>query len=205
MSGFQALLDRRRMCRSFRDEPIAPGVVRRVLSAATRAPAAGNSDGLDLVVLEGPQAAARYWEVTLPPARREAFRWPGLLRAPLLILPVADPGAYVARYGEPDKRSSGLGGGPDAWPVPYWTVDAAFAAMLVQLAALDEGLGVLFFGLFDHEDAVRVAFGVPDDRVLIGTLAVGWPDGGDGPGRSAGRSRRELDRIVHRGAWGRTG
>jgi nitroreductase len=189
------------MCRSFRADPLAPDVVERVLAAAGRAPAAGNSDGLDLLVLEGGAQTSRYWDITLPDERRSGFRWPGLLRAPLLVIPCADPGAYLDRYAEPDKVASGLGGEATAWSVPYWTVDAAFAAMLMQIAALDEGLGVLFFGLFDHAGAVMEAFGVPPTRQPVGTLAIGVPDELDEPGRSASRPRRALDAIVHRGRW----
>lgn len=189
------------MCRSFRPDPLAPDLVDRVLAAATRAPAAGNSDGLDLIVLQGPEQTARYWDLTLPTDRRARFGWPGLLRAPLLVIPIADPAAYVDRYGEPDKARTELGAGPDRWPVPYWTVDAAFAAMLIQLAALDEGLGVLFFGLFEHAPTVMEALGVPDGREPIGTLAIGVPDGADGPGGSAGRARRGPGEVVHRGGW----
>jgi nitroreductase len=188
------------MCRSFRSRPLAADSVSRVLAAASRAPAAGNSDGMDLLVLEG-DAVGRYWDVTLPEARRSGFRWPGLLRAPLLIIPVVDPQAYVARYAESDKQKSGLGSGADAWPVPYWTVDGAFAAMLMQLAALDEGLGVLFFGLFGHASAVMAEFGVPPGLQPIGSLAIGHPDDGDEPGRSASRARRSSERIIHRGGW----
>src|SRR5215210_5612475 len=72
---------------------------------------------------------------------------------------LADEGAYRRRYAEPDKARSGLADGP--WPVPYWHVDAGFAALLMLLTAVDAGLGELFFGVSDH-DGVRRTFGVPD-------------------------------------------
>ena len=53
---FAEVLRRRRMVRAFRPDPIPADVLDRVLGAARRAPAAGNSDGIDLVVLEGPAA-----------------------------------------------------------------------------------------------------------------------------------------------------
>jgi nitroreductase len=187
------------MVRSFAATPISAEVLDRVLRAGLRAPSAGNTQGTDLVVLEG-RETDRYWDVTLPVASRPAFAWPGLLRAPVLVMVVASPNAYAARYSEPDKSGSGLGT-VERWPVPYWHIDAAFTAMLVQLAAVDEGLGVLFFGIFDHTAAVRQALGIPDDRQPIGTIAIGHPAGDGRPGRSAGRARRTLDAVVHRGAW----
>lgn len=190
------------MVRAFQDTPIPGDVVRRVLRAGLRAPSAGNTQGTDLLVLDGPDETARYWDVTLPQARRERFAWPGLLRAPVLVIPVASPDAYVARYGEPDKARSGLGAGPDAWPVPYWYVDAAFLAMLIQLAAVDEGLGSLFFGVFGHEAALMEALGVPATHKPVGTIALGVPDAeAERPSASASRERRTLDQVVHRGGW----
>jgi len=73
-------LRHRRMVRSYQDTPVADAVLDRVLGAARRAPSAGNTQGLDLVVLRGAETA-QYWDVTLPAPRRASFRWPGLLRA----------------------------------------------------------------------------------------------------------------------------
>lgn len=166
-----------------------------------RSPSAGNTQATDLVVLEGPSQTATYWDVTLPGRRRENFGHPGLLRAPVLVIPVVDPDAYIVRYGESDKSSTGLGEGPGRWPVPYWFADAAFASMLIMLAAADEGLGCLFFGIFDHERAVRLALGIPDGRRLLGTIALGYPSTDERPGRSVNRRRRTVDEVVHRGGW----
>lgn len=194
-------LRRRRMVRSFSSRPVDEAVLDRVLDASRRAPSAGNSQGLDLVVLVGDETA-RYWDVTLPAERRSSFRWPGLLRAPVLVVAVTDPQAYVARYAEGDKAATGLGTGADAWPVPYWFVDAGAAVENLLLAVVAAGLGACLFGPFGHEEAVREALGVPAGRRLVATIAVGHPDGGeDGPGRSADRARRPLDDVVHRGGW----
>jgi nitroreductase len=191
---------RRRMVRRFLDRPVPDEALHRILATALQGPSAGFAQGTDLLVLQGVDVA-RYWEVTLPPARRAAFPWPGLLMAPVIVVPVADPAAYVARYREPDKAVGGLGESADAWPVPYWLLDTAMAAMLALLATVDEDLGALFFGLFEHEDAVKEAFGVPGDRRPIGAIAIGYPDPDDRPSRSAARPRRPITDAVHRGRW----
>lgn len=188
------------MVRSFDRRAIASEVVERVLAAAARAPSAGNTQATALVVLEGADQTARYWDHTLPAERRAGFRWQGLLQAPVLILPVSDERAYRDRYAEPDKAATGLGGPAGEWPVPYWTVDAAFAAMLVLLAATGEGLGALFFGIFSGERALCADLGIPPGRVPIGTIALGWP-AADEPGRSSTRRHRPLDEVIHRGGW----
>lgn len=190
----------RRMVRAFQDRPLPAGTTDRLIELATHAPSAGFSQGWAFVVLEGPDQTARYWDVTLPPPRREGFTRPGLLRAPALIIPLAHPQAYVDRYGEPDKAASGLGTDADAWPVPYWLVDTAMGAMLILLGAVDEELGALFFGIFDHQDALMAELGVPPGYQPIGTIAVGYPDA-DRPSPSLARGRRPLDSLVHRGGW----
>ena len=194
-------LRRRHMVRSFLDRPVDPSALEAVLASASRTPSAGNSQGVDLVVLEGGDETSRYWDVTLPAERRAGFSWPGLLRAPILVVVAAAPDRYVARYAEGDKARPGLGEDRDAWAVPYWHVDAGMAVLAMLLTATDRGLGALFFGIFDHAPAVARALGIPTDRELVGTLAIGHPDPAAAVerGRSADRPRRTD--TVHRGTW----
>jgi nitroreductase len=195
-------LRRRRMVRAFRPDPVDPEALAQVLDAGRRAPSAGHSQGWAFVVLEGAAETARYWDVTLPAGRRAGFPWPGLLAAPVLVVPCARPAVYVARYAEDDKARTGLGAGADAWSVPYWFVDTGMASMAMLLAAVDVGLGACFFGLFDHEAALKTALGIPDDVRPVGTIALGHPaPDADRPSRSAARGRRRLDDVVHRGGW----
>jgi nitroreductase len=191
---------RRRMVRSFTDEPVAPGVVDDLVDLARRAPSAGNSQGVAFVALEGPEQTARYWDVALPEAKREGFGFPGLVTAPVLLVALVRPDTWVERYAEPDKAAHGLGTGAAAWPVPYWWVDSGMAVEHVLLGAVDAGLGACFFGLFDHEPAVLQALGVPAGWRGIGTIALGHA-APDTPGRSAARPRRTVQDVLHRGGW----
>ena len=73
--------------------------------------------------------------------------------------------------------------------------------MLILLTAVDEGLGALFFGIFDqHLDAFRTAFGVPPAYRPIGAIAVGHR-APDVPSPSLLRGRRPQDEVVHHGRW----
>ena len=190
----------RRMVRAFTDRPLPGALVDELLDLARRAPSAGNTRPWEFLVLRG-QAVPRYWDVTMPDAEvRARFRWPGLLSAPVLVVPYVRPGAYVDRYAEPDKAATGRGSGAGAWPVPYWWIDGGAAVQNLLLAATGAGLGACLFGQFEHEAAVRQAFGVPDDRRALGTVALGWP-APDEPGRSAGRRRPPLEEIVHHDRW----
>ena len=198
---FESVLASRRMCRDFVPDPIESDDLDAVLAASLRGPAAGNTAASDLLVLVGADVD-EYWSVTLPPQRRASFPWPGLLRAPVLVVPYVEPARYVERYAEPDKAASGLGAGEHAWEVPYWWVDGGASVMAMLLAAESRGLGALFFGQFSHEDAVRRRFGVPDGRRALGTLAFGHPAaGGSNTSRSARRGRPQLGDVRHDGAW----
>lgn len=192
------LLRARRMVRAFERRPIAPEVLDRVLDAARRAPSAGNSQGWDLLVLEGDETA-RFWDVTLPVDKRPSFRWQQLLDAPVIVLPLADRQAYLDRYAEPDKAGTGMSVA-EHWPVPYWQVDTAFATMLLLLAAQDAGLGALFFGVFRGAERLLANLSVPEGHDLIGAVALGYPLAGE-PGRSVEREKRPLADVVHRGGW----
>jgi nitroreductase len=185
------------MTRTFDGRPVDPALLDELVDLAARAPSAGKTQGWHLVVLEGPRTAL-FWDATLPVERRAAFAFPGLLAAPTIAIPVAEPDAYVARYGEGDKAATGLGSGPDAWPVPYWTVDASMAVMTFLLAAEEAGLGALFFGVFHGEGAVRAALGIDARDQVIGAIALGWPAPDPRPGRSAGRARRAVAERLRR-------
>lgn len=198
-------LRRRRMCRDFEPTPLPAGLLDELLDLARRVPSAGYSQGFELLVLEGPGQTARYWDVALPAERRVGFPWPGLLQAPVLVIPLAHPAAYVRRYAEPDKAATGLGGSAEAWPVPYWHVDTGMVVQNLLLAATDAGLGALFFGMFHERDAVLRGLGVPEGYEPVGLIALGYPTAAAraaGPQGSPGRRpRRPIEAIVHRGRW----
>jgi nitroreductase len=201
VSEFADVVGRRRMTRSFSDRSIPAGVLDEMVRLAARAPSAGKTQGWHLVALEGDDTA-RFWDITLPSPRRERFTWQGLLEAPVILLPFADPAAYTERYSEPDKAASGLGVGPEAWPAPYWTIDASMSVMTLLLAAEDNGLGALLFGVFRGEAELRAALGVPAGLQLLGAIALGYAaaDPGDA-GLSAKRPGRTSGEIIHRGGW----
>jgi nitroreductase len=193
----QDAIRRRRMCRNFDERPIPDELRERLLANALRGPSAGFSQGFDLLALEGADQLGRFWSAISPDRGFEARGWPGVYRAPRVVVPLAQKDAYLERYAEPDK------GWPDRderrWPVPYWYVDTAFASMLILLTAVDLGLGALFFGLRDA-DALRRAFDVPADRDPIGAVALGYP-APDRPSASLRRGRRPAEQVVHRGRW----
>ena len=113
---------------------------------------------------------------------------------------LADRQRYLDRYAEPDKAAAGLGDDPSAWRTPYWLVDGGMVVHTLLLGAVDAGLGALLFGVFAREEAVRAALGVPEDRDVVGVVALGHPlPSRAGPVR--GRSRRHENEVIHRGGY----
>lgn len=195
---FRDAVRQRRMCRNFAATPIDPATVDGLLDLARRAPSAGHTQGWEFLVLDEPATTDRFWSATFPAGVPDDFPWPGLFHAPVIVIPFADAAAYRARYAEPDKL--GHPPGDDFWPVPFWVVDTGFATMSLLLAAVDAGLGALFFGIFpEHLAAVRAAFAVPDRLAPIGAVALGVPAPADRPSTSRARGRRGLPDVVHRG------
>jgi nitroreductase len=194
---------RRSMVRSFSSEPVADGVLDQILEAALRSPTAGNTGGTSWVVLEGPAQTAVYFDATTDERwRADHPEWSdGLRRAPVVLLAYTSPEAYVGRYNEPDKASSGLGAGTDAWPVPYWYGDAAFGVMAVLLAAVDAGLGSCVLGTFRGEDDLAGRLGVPRAWRLFSAVLLGHPDGRDHRSGSLDRSRPAKRDRIHRARW----
>jgi|SRR6266540_864055 len=195
---FRQVVRRRRMVRAFQDRPIAPEVVDRILEAGRRAPSAGFAQGYAFLVLDTPERTAGFWRAITS----EDAGWPneGLRRAPLIVVPMGSKQVYLDRYAEPDKGWTDRD--ESRWPVPYWTVDASFAAMLMLLAAVDEGLAALFFGMHPPDlSAFYTAHGVPGEFEAIGAIAVGYPAPDPIVSSAHTRPRKPLEEIVHRGRW----
>jgi len=191
------------MVRSFSTERLGSAALDGLLAAALRSPTAGNTGGTAWVVLQGPTETATYFDATTDEGwRADHPDWnEGLRRAPVVLLAYTSPEAYVARYGEADKSSSGLGSGVEAWPVPYWYGDAAFGVMTVLLAAVDAGLGSCVLGAFRGEDELAGRLGVPGGWRLFCAVALGHPDGREHRSTSLDRASPQTSARIHRGRW----
>jgi nitroreductase len=195
---FTEVVRRRRMIRHYEDRPIAPEVVERVIATGLRAPSAGFSQGWAFLVLTEPADRARFWPFV--PTRVE--QTPTMQLAPLVVVPLAHKATYLERYAEPDK---GWEDRAEArWPAPYWYIDTGMAALLMLLAAVDEGLDACFFGIMPEQlDPFRAEFGVPPEYAPIGGITVGYRSADAPPQSDAVAARRRgAEQVVHRGRWG---
>ncbi|HKB19096.1 MAG TPA: nitroreductase family protein [Candidatus Dormibacteraeota bacterium] len=197
---FRELVGRRRMVRRFQPRPVSRDLVLRVLEVARHAPSAGFSQGFDFVVLDDPEAVKRLFEVTNHPE----FPYDPLETkdlAPCYIVAISNVPAYLERYSRPDKERFGLQKA-EAWPVPFWDVDTGMAVMLILLAAVEEKLGAVFFGVNWGREELMRELGVPEDCRFIGVIALGHPLDAEAfdSARFTAR-RRSLESMVHFGGW----
>ncbi len=193
------------MVRSYDERPVDPAIIDRALSNATRAPSAGFSQGWGFLRLDTPEDVRRFWVASSDDVDHPDTWLTGMMRAPVVILPCSSKAAYLERYAQPDK---GWTDRDEArWPMPFWHMDAAMAALLVLQTATDAGLGACFFGVVpEREAAVREAFAIPDAFDPVGVITVGHPapagEAAGAQGSPTRRARRPWTEVVHTGRWG---
>jgi nitroreductase len=191
------------MVRHYLPDPVPRETIERVVAVVRRAPSGGFSQGHRLVV------------VTEPETRRELARLAGeaeyvamglepwISVAPVHVFVGTREESYHERYRQPDKLREGEEIG---WPAPYWYVDAGAAFLLIQLAALDEGLASGVFGVLPEQvPAVKELLGVPEDVHFVCVLTIGRPAPNPRESEQVSRlsqRRLPLDELVRWERWG---
>ena len=168
---FSELLRRRRMVRDYLPDPVDQATIERIVRTVRRAPSAGFSQGHRLVV------------VTEPETRRELARLAGeeeyvamglapwISVAPVHVVVGVREESYHERYRKPDKL---VDGEEITWPAPYWYVDSGSLFLLLQLAALSEGLGTGVYGVPGEQvPALKKLLGMPDDVHFVCVVTIG--------------------------------
>jgi nitroreductase len=189
---FQEVVQRRRMVRTFTEEPVPKESLDRILGNAVRGPSAGFSQGQSFLLLTEPADRERFWAIAGAAVNESAQT------APAVIVPMSCKRVYLDRYAQPDK---GWTDRDEArWPVPFWHIDTGMAALLILQTAVDEGLGAIYFGIVPEAvQPFRDAFGVPDDQEPIGAIAIGFD--AETQKRDLRSKRRSVDDVLHYGRW----
>ena len=172
-SPLDDLLGRRRMVRRFKPDPVSTGTVRRLLSAAIRAPSAGHTQPASFVVVRGRDARTALGRAALG----QTF----VGEAPVVVVACADVSRSKARYRERAER--------------YGMIDTAFASMCLLLAVVEAGLGACFVGAFDDGEVARLV-GLPAHVLPVAVIPIGYP--AEAPGRMKLRPLRD---VVHHERW----
>jgi nitroreductase len=194
------------MHRAFLPDPVSEDSIERIVRTIRRAPSGGFSQGQSLVVVTDPHLRRCIADAFEEEKTVASGLPPFVSTAPLHLVISANERLYHERYNEQDKLEA-TGGVEVRWPVPYWFVDAG-ALMMIQLAAIDEGLASAFVGHPDQKRIFDELLGLPAEVVPIGLCVIGHPAPDEASGRVSSRLEerlRPLDDVVHRGRWTRIG
>lgn len=180
------------MVRSYTSDPVDAAAVERIVDVGVRAPSAGFSQGVSLLVITDTDRRSLLARLAGEPRWVAAGFEPWLSRAPVHIVVCVSEARYRERYAEPDKAHS------EALEIPWWWVDAGATLENLLLAAVDEGLGAGFLGAHAF-DGLADALDLPAGVTPVGVVTVGHPGENQRLG-SALRGRRSD--TVHREEWG---
>ena len=194
---FSDVLEKRRMVRNYTSQAVDGAAVERVARSALRAPSAGNSQAIGLVVVTTPQRRRSIARLAGEDEYVAKGFDPWISRAPVHIVITVSEKTYRDRYSEPDKVGSN--GETIEWPIPYWWVDAGAAMMAVLLAAVDEGLAAGFLGVQSLPDLAS-ELQLPSHRVPIGVITLGHaaPDRRSG---SLDRPKADPAQVIRYESW----
>ena len=169
---FETVVKKRRMCREYTDREVPQEKIDRILDLASRYPSAGHTEPQEFIVVRD----GRVKEDLAHAALDQMY----VAQAPLVIVVVSDTRRSARRYGERGVNF-------------YSIIDGSFAAMLILLAAVNEGLGACFVAAF-YDREVQQVLGLPPAVRPIGIISIGYcAEGG-----SRKLSCRYKGRIVHR-------
>jgi FMN reductase [NAD(P)H] len=199
---FKDVLSRRRMVRAYAPEPVPRETLERVVRTVRRAPSAGFSQGQRLIVVTEPERRRQIADAVGEDYYVDQGFAPWISGAAALVVVCTREDDYHDRYRQPDKLDEGQ---EIDWPVPYWHVDAGAAAMLVLLAAVDEGLAAGVFGVpAERMETVRTFLDLPDDIALVEVITLGYAGEDTASDRLSSRGtrpRRPLDEVIRWERW----
>lgn len=171
METMEALASRRNV-RSYQGESLSQEDLAQILEAGRRAPSAMNWQPWDFVLVTDRQQLQELAKV-----------WQGARH-------VADSAATIVLVAPVPK---------DDAERDRMRFDLGQATMAMMVAAADLGIGSGHADISDQERA-REILGIPDDRVCVLQIALGYP--ADRPLRPIRKpDRRPFDDVVHVGQW----
>lgn len=171
---FSKVLQERHSVRNFENQHISEDKMRRILEAARLAPSWTNEQCWRFVVVEDSEIKERVAEAV--PDSNPAKN--ALKEAPVIVVLCADP-----------DRSG------DVAMKEYYMVDAGIAMEHLVLAAVNEGLGTCWVGVF-NEDEIREILDVPRRYRVVAMTPIGYPGK-----HSDSRERKPLSDIAYENTW----
>ena len=172
MNVYEAI-ERRTSMRAYRDDPVEPEKIERILDAARHAPSGKNGQPWKFIVVTGAETRKKL----VPACKNQEF----IGEAPVIIV----------ACGIEEYAYKKMGG--------YWNslpVDIGIAFEHLMLAAETEGLGTCWIGAFIEEE-VREILQVPAEVKIVALTPVGYP-----ASEKTFMPRKKLREIVMYEKWG---
>jgi len=142
----------RRSIRKYKPTPIPEDKLNKILKAARLAPSFENNQPWKFVIVRSEEIKRQIGQA----CSNSKF----LLEAPIVIVACAFP----------DEAFGLMGGYMNSFPV-----DTAVAIDHLTLAAVNEGLGTCWIGIF-KEEKIQKALSIPDDIRVVAVTPLGFPD-----------------------------
>lgn len=174
-SELEALFAWRRDVRSFRPDPLPPGLVDRLLAVADGAPSVGLSQPWRFVTVDDPgrrHAIRANYHACNAAALADQAPGRAALYTRLKLAGLDEAPCHLAVCLEPaPSQGGGLGRATQPEAVAY---SAVLAIHTLWLAARAEGVGVGWVSILDPEAALAT-LSVPPSWRLVAYLCLGWP------------------------------
>ena len=181
MDCFETIIGRR-SCRNYKPDPVEKEKINKILEAATYAPSPVNKQPWEFIVVNNSDCKKKFSDAADATrqklAERSGWKWlpvfniDFLLQVPTLIVVIGDPSKNGAEQFL-DEPGSG------------YLESCSCAIQNMLLAAHAQGLGSLWYSLFEKED-IRKIFDISEEKDPIGLICIGYPEiAGSAPRRKS--------------------
>lgn len=165
MNETMKVLLERKSVRVFEDKPIAPEIKEDILTAAMRAPTAGNSMFYSILDITD-QALKDRLAVTCDSQ-------PFIATAPLVLVFLADNRRWMKKFQQAECENIPT---PELSDLILATNDAVIAAHAACVAAESYGIGSCYIGdIVENFEQHRELFGLPEYVAPVSMLVFGYP------------------------------
>lgn len=147
------LINTRRTIRKFQQKPIEKEKLVRMIDAARLAPSSANKQSIKYVIVSTPQKVQEIFSYT---------KWAGYLQGKGTPTIDQQPTAWIILLTDTEIANDHL------------LNDLGAAAMTIQLAAVEEGLGTCWMGAIDRTKIAEVCE-IPDRYSISTIIALGYP------------------------------
>lgn len=170
MMDFFQTVHARQSVRAYQPKPVTSEQLEAILSAANRAPSAGNLQAYEIAIVRDAG--------TIQKLATTCFNQAFIAQAPVVLVFCADPARSAAKYGA-------------AGEALYSVQDATVATAYAELAAAALGLSACWVGAFVDKD-IAALLKLRAGLRPVSLLPIGWP--AEHPPRMPRRALNELAR-----------